>query len=100
MINRLGNVFGVSFTKNVGDITDCCSSATKLGQMIVRNVIGMMPYAGDVVCGLTAAGITEALGWALVEEYALMAHSGESFSVARVAKTIDKMLPKVESLLK
>lgn len=69
MTISLGKVFGVSLTEAAAKAAMASVAASTIGRTISQVLIGWIPGIGNAVNATTAAGITEALGWALAKEF-------------------------------
>lgn len=70
MTISLGHVFGKSLTESTALATIGTMTTTTVGRAISQALVGWIPGVGNAVNAVTAASITEALGWLLAEEFA------------------------------
>jgi len=68
MVVALGNVFGIKLSKSAA-AAKTAKTATLVGKSVSK-VIAHIPIIGNVANGVTAVGLTEILGWMIVEEFA------------------------------
>lgn len=69
MVIALGAVFGVTLTKSSARAVLATSTSTFIGRGISQVLIGWIPVVGNVTNAATAAGITEAIGWAVAHDF-------------------------------
>jgi uncharacterized protein (DUF697 family) len=73
MAIALGNIFKLQFSDAVIRGLVFTGLASMTGPVVARTIsqilIGWIPFAGNAVNAATAAGITEALGWILANEF-------------------------------
>lgn len=70
MTISLGHVFGKSLTETTALATMGTMTATTVGRALSQALLGWIPGVGNALNAVTAASITEALGWLLAEEFA------------------------------
>ena len=70
MTISLGHVFGKSLTESTALATIGTMTTTTVGRAISQALVGWIPGVGNAVNAVTAASITEALGWLPAEEFA------------------------------
>ncbi len=70
MIISLGAVFGITLTETAAKATLATTTATFVGRGVSQFLVGWIPGVGNAVNATTAAGVTEAIGWMLAEEFA------------------------------
>ena len=70
MIIGLGKIFGYEITENIARAKCASALAKRAGRALSQIIIGWFPIAGNIVNAGTAAGITEAIGWIMAEEFA------------------------------
>lgn len=71
MIIKLGSVFGMTISKSSAEATLATLIATIAGRGISQTLVGWIPGFGNVINASTAAGVTEMIGWAVANEFAL-----------------------------
>lgn len=73
MIVALGNIFDITVTRSVAKSILSVGLAQSVGQSIVSNVLKAIPgigtLAGSALGGVTAASITETLGWLVADDF-------------------------------
>ncbi len=66
----LGRVFGVELTRTAAEAPLVSAAAATVGRAASQALVGWIPGVGNIInCG-TAAGLTEAIGWLLVAQFA------------------------------
>ena len=70
MTSALGRVFGLELTDTMARSALLATPTTIGGRLVSQFLIGWIPVAGNIINAGTAASITEALGWALAEDFA------------------------------
>jgi len=68
MIVGLGKVFDVEITESVAKAVALSMAAMYVGRAISQVLVGWIPVLGNMVNSATAAGITEAMGWAVAKK--------------------------------
>lgn len=69
MVISLGAIFGVKLTESAAASTLATATATLVGRGISQFLIGWIPVVGNVVNAVTAAGVTEIIGWAVAASF-------------------------------
>lgn len=73
MIISIGRVFGVNLTDSAAKAVLTTKLSSMVGKLVARTVtqwiVRWFPRAGNAVNATTAAAITEALGWAVAEDF-------------------------------
>ena len=69
MVIGLGQVFGKTITDAGAKAIIASMSSAAIGRFISQCLVGWIPVMGNVINATTAAGITESLGWAVVEKF-------------------------------
>lgn len=69
MIISLGAVFGVKLTESAAASAAGTATATLVGRGLSQALIGWVPVVGNVINAATAAGVTEAIGWAVAANF-------------------------------
>jgi len=95
MIIGLGKVFGIEFTKSAASSLALTYVASKVGRGISKAVLSFIPVFGWVANAAIAGGLTEAMGWAIANEFDRVAaektNGGETEAVADiVTRFVDK----------
>ena len=70
MTIALGRVFGLELTDTMARAAMASVATTPIGRALSQFLVGWIPVAGNIINASTAASITEALGWALAEDFA------------------------------
>ena len=70
MTVALGKVFGLRLTDTMAEGALVSASAGIGGRLVSQVLLGWIPVAGNIINAGTAFSITEALGWALAEDFA------------------------------
>lgn len=70
MTISLGAVFGRKIDESVAKATLATTTATVAGRAISQFLVGWIPVLGNAFNAATAAAITEAIGWALANDFA------------------------------
>ena len=69
MTIALGKVFGKSLSDSTALEAIGSVAASTVGRTVSQVLIGWVPGIGNVINATTAASITEALGWAIANEF-------------------------------
>lgn len=69
MVIGLGQVFGKTITDAGAKAIIASMSSAAIGRFISQCLVGWIPVMGNFINATTAAGITESLGWAVVEKF-------------------------------
>lgn len=69
MTISLGKVFGKSLSESSAKAAMGSIAASTIGRTFSQICIGWWPGIGNVVNGVTAAAVTEALGWTIAKEF-------------------------------
>ena len=69
MIISLGAVFGVKLTESAATSASGSATATLVGRGLSQALVGWIPVIGNAINAVTAAGVTEAIGWAVVASF-------------------------------
>ncbi|HSN65807.1 MAG TPA: hypothetical protein VLS94_04165 [Fusibacter sp.] len=70
MVVTLGAVFGINLTESAAKATLATATATFVGRGISQFLVGWIPGIGNILNASTAAGVTEAIGWAIAKDFA------------------------------
>ncbi len=70
MIIALGKVFGLSITKSAARGIISGAGAALIGRGVSQVLWGWIPFVGNAINTATAAGLTEAIGWMAVDQFA------------------------------
>ena len=69
MTIALGAVFGKKLTKSAATSSLATATASTAGRAISQFLVGWVPGIGNAINAATAAGITEAIGWAVARDF-------------------------------
>ena len=69
MTISLGKVFDIELSDSAARAALGSVAASTIGRTISQVLIGWIPGLGNAINATTAAGLTEAMGWALAEEF-------------------------------
>ena len=69
MVISLGVVFDVKLSKAAAEAVALTTAATLVGRATSQVLIGWIPIIGNAINAVTAAGITEAMGWAVAGQF-------------------------------
>ena len=69
MIVDIGKIFETPVSKELAASLLTAMLAAKTGRKIAGTLAGLIPVAGAIINGGTAASITEAIGWAAVKYF-------------------------------
>ena len=68
MVCALGKVFKIELTESIAKGVVLSIAAGYGGRLISQILVGWIPGLGNAVNATTAAGLTEAVGWAVVDK--------------------------------
>lgn len=69
MVVSLGKVFDVNLTDSAARAAIGTVAASTVGRAASQVLVGWIPIVGNAINAVTAAGITEALGWEMADEF-------------------------------
>lgn len=69
MTIALGKVFGKALSEATAKAAIASVAASTIGRTVSQFLIGWIPGVGNAINASTAAGLTEAMGWALAKEF-------------------------------
>ena len=69
MVMAIGKAFDRSLTESAASAAAATVTTTMIGRGISQFLVGWIPGVGNIINATTAAGVTEALGWAIVEAF-------------------------------
>ena len=69
MITGIGRTLGIKLTESTAAATLASATAATIGRAGSQLMIGWWPIAGNAINAVTAAGLTEAIGWAAYKEF-------------------------------
>lgn len=70
MTIALGKVFGLQMTDSAARAALATVASSTVGRAVSQVLLGWIPVAGNIINSCTAASVTEAMGWALAEDFA------------------------------
>lgn len=70
MTISLGKVFGLDLDESAAKAGIASASAAVIGRTVSQVLVGWMPGIGNAINAVTAAGLTETIGWILAKEFA------------------------------
>lgn len=92
MVVALGKVFDITISDAVAKAVIGCGIAQQTGQAIVDGILKAIPganvFVAPVVCTITAAGFTEALGWVIADDFYRMSIGDDPESIIDYAEKI------------
>ena len=74
MTISLAAVFDISLTKAAAAAAVASLAGSTVGRTVSQFLVGWIPGFGNAINASTAAGITEALGWKLADEFDSRSH--------------------------
>ena len=102
MIISLGKVFGITVTQATASSIAGVMLTQKAGRAIVTNTLKAIPLAGTVIGGgvgaVTAAVLTEALGWIVADEFFKTANGQDSGKISNIVDTTNQVQGAFEGL--
>ena len=69
MAISLGKVFGITLDKSSAKAALASAAAAQIGRTTAQILVGWLPGLGNVVNAVTAASLTEAVGWIMAAEF-------------------------------
>lgn len=69
MAVSLGKVFGITLDRSGAKVAVASAMAAQIGRAASQVLIGRVPGVGNVVNAVTAASLTEAIGWIMAKEF-------------------------------
>lgn len=70
MTIALGRVFGMELTESAAKAAMVSMAGASVGRTLSQVLVGWIPGLGNAINAVTAAGVTETLGWLLAEDFA------------------------------
>ncbi|MDE5825065.1 MAG: GTP-binding protein [Lachnospiraceae bacterium] len=102
MIISLGKVFGITVTQATAGSIAGVTLTQKAGRAIFTNVLKAIPGVGTVIGSgigaVTAAGLTEALGWIVADEFFKTANGEDSNKISDIVDTTSRVQGAFEGL--
>lgn len=69
MAISLGKVFGITLDRSSAEAAIASATAATLGRTASQLLAGWIPVLGNGVNAITAASLTEAIGWIMAKEF-------------------------------
>lgn len=69
MVISLAKVFGHEISEGVAKAAIASAAGTAVGRGLSQGGVGWIPIAGNILNAVTAASITEGIGWACAAEF-------------------------------
>lgn len=69
MIIALGAVFNITLDESTALATLSTTTASLTGRSISQVLVGWVPITGNIINAITAASITESIGWTVANEF-------------------------------
>lgn len=69
MTVSLGQVFGITLMRSQAEAMVASELAAQIGRTASQVLIGWLPGVGNVVNAVTAASLTETIGWIVAKEF-------------------------------
>lgn len=69
MTISLGKVFGIELEDSAAKAALASAAAGMIGRTMSQVLVGWIPGIGNIINAATAAGLTEAIGWILANEF-------------------------------
>ena len=70
MTISLGKVFDIELSDSAARAALGSVAASTIGRTLTQFLVGWIPGVGNAINATTAAGLTEAMGWTLAEDFA------------------------------
>ncbi len=70
MAVSLGEVFNITLDHSSAEATVASAAAATVGRALSQVMAGWIPCMGNIINAVTAAGLTEAIGWIIAKEFA------------------------------
>ena len=70
MIISIGAVFGIELDESSAKATLASATATMIGRSLSQFLVGWIPGWGNALNATTAFTVTEAIGWAVANDFA------------------------------
>ena len=92
MVISLGKVFDISISSSVAKAIVGIGVASATGKTIVANALKFIPgvgtFLGGAISASTGAGLTEALGWMVADDFYRMSKGMQPQNIAEAVKDI------------
>ena len=69
MAISLGKVFGITLDQSSAKAALASAATAQIGRTAAQILVGWLPGLGNVVNAVTAASLTEAIGWIMAKEF-------------------------------
>ena len=69
MAISLGRVFGIDLDQSAAKAAVTSAAAATVGRTASQVIVGWIPGMGNVINAITAATLTEAIGWIMAKEF-------------------------------
>lgn len=69
MVVALGGVFNKHITDSIAKGAVMSAAAGWAGRALSQVLVGWIPFVGNAINASTAAGLTEAIGWAVADKF-------------------------------
>lgn len=69
MVVSLGKVFGLDLDQSAAKAEIASALGATVGKSAVQLIAGWIPGVGNIINGVTAASITEMIGWNMAKEF-------------------------------
>ncbi len=70
MAVSLGEVFGIRLDRSAAEAAVASATAAAIGRTLSQVLAGWIPGVGNIINAVTAAGLTETVGWIMANEFA------------------------------
>jgi len=80
MVTALASVFGLTIDEAMAKGILATQLASMTGRTISQVAVGWWPVVGNVINSVTAAGITEGIGWTIARDFSNQKRKLESFN--------------------
>lgn len=69
MVIALGKVFGKQISESAANAAIASAAANTIGRTATQFLVGWIPGWGNTINATTAAGLTEAMGWLIADQF-------------------------------
>lgn len=69
MAVSLGKVFGIDLDQSAAKAAVVSATTAEIGRKLSQVLIGWIPGIGNIINAVTAASLTEAIGWIMAKEF-------------------------------
>jgi len=95
MIVSLGKVFGFTIGRSTAESIARVGFAATAGRFIFANATKLIPVAGSIVGAVTAATITELLGWVVADDFYRISVGEKPEKILKSMGDVQKIFKKV-----